>query len=131
MRYESMFGIATAVAVLGAVALAFSVIGSPAHERALALDRKRVTDLQTLQSRVEHAYWEKELPAVSPDRTLRDPLTAKPYEYRRLDAIHYQLCATFQLPSDKPEEDRQPFVRDWSHRAGRTCYRLGASRSAE
>ncbi len=126
-----MFGMATAVAVLGGVALAFSVIGSPAHERALALDRKRVADLQKLEARVDQAYWAKELPAVSPDSTLRDPLTAKPYEYRRLDAMHYQLCATFQLASDKPEGDIDPFASNWSHRAGRSCYRLGASRRAE
>jgi hypothetical protein len=126
-----MFGIATAVAVLGGVALAFSVIGSPAHQRALALDRKRVSDLQKLEARVDQVYWEKGLPAVSPDRTLTDPLTAEPYEYRRIDALHYQLCATFQLSSDKPDEDSLPFVRDWSHHAGRTCYRLGVPRTAE
>ncbi len=133
MKFEAIAGVATAAIVLGGVALAFSVIGSPAHERSLALDRKRMEDVRTLSSRIDEAYDEsgQRLPAVAPDSELRDPVTGKPYEYRRLGARHYQLCANFALTSEKVDARLETGVWEWPHRAGRTCYRLGTNSSAK
>jgi len=132
MKLEAIAGVTTAAVVLGGVALAFSVIGSPAHERALALDRKRMEDLRALAQRIDESYYAsgERLPAVVPDGGLNDPVTAKPYDYRRLGASHYQLCATFDLPSEKVDARLEAVTWDWPHRAGRTCYRLGTNSSA-
>jgi hypothetical protein len=132
MKLDPIVGVATAVVVLGGVALAFSVIGSPAHERALALDSKRVVDLRALSYRIDQEYDEsgQRLPAVAPDGEIRDPVTAKPYEYRRLGARHYELCANFALASEKVEARPETATWDWPHRAGRMCYRLGTNSNA-
>jgi hypothetical protein len=99
----------------------------------LALDTKRVVDLRALSYRVDQAYDEsgQRLPAVAPDGEIRDPVTAKPYEYRRLGARHYELCAIFDLASEKADRGFEPSDYDWSHRKGRTCYRLGTNSNAK
>jgi hypothetical protein len=47
-----------------------------------------------------------------------DPLTHAPYEYERLGATHYRLCATFARASEASAA-AAPL-----HRAGRSCYRV-------
>ena len=52
----------------------------------------------------------------------RDPQTGRPYEYMRVDARHYRLCAVFNRAS----ETGGPTEPYWAHGAGRTCYLLAA-----
>jgi hypothetical protein len=51
-----------------------------------------------------------------------DPITARPYEYRKAGDDRYELCAVF----DRPSEDGQRMVDDpfWSHSSGRYCFTL-------
>ena len=108
----------TAVASAG-----FLVLGSPAKQRELRLDNKRVEDLGEIKAAV-HAYqlqhntlpptlhaiedgWSRPIP--------RDPHTSQPYEFTVLDSGRYELCAVFHHPSDGA-------TRSWEHRAGRHCF---------
>ncbi|MDD5710897.1 MAG: DUF5671 domain-containing protein [Candidatus Colwellbacteria bacterium] len=97
------------VFALSAIVAAFIIIGSPAEQRVLRLDQRRIEDLQSIQSQVV-SYWQSKevLPATFDD--LKDPLLnysipkdpefedGKVYEYRVLGDLSFELCATFAQP---------------------------------
>jgi hypothetical protein len=128
MTVERIAGIAAfAVVVLG-VAIGFAAIGPPQHVRLVELDRRRVSDLQSIENTLrfdpaEHVTgFQPKLPSQRGNDWPRDPLTSEPYGYQRENATRYRLCATFALPSDADENPLR-----WRHGAGRTCYRLDIS----
>jgi hypothetical protein len=117
--------------VLFAIAVGFFAVGSPQEARRRQLDRKRVEDLQGIASDLT-SYATRDstrtLPAsLSPIDSLAepghprvDPGTKAPYEYRRIDDMHYELCATFE--SELREQDLEGWEPGWAHPAGRTCF---------
>jgi len=133
-----------AIVALGAIAVVagFVIAGSPMRERQLQFDDRRVNDLSMLQSQIVY-YWQgKEvLPpnlAALQDDIIGfippvDPRTGESYEYRPLGGTAFELCATFELPSEGDSRDiyvappvTKPIdgsVTDtWQHDAGRTCF---------
>ena len=116
----SMIVATTAVASAG-----FMVLGSPAKQRELRLDNKRVDDLREITAAVDayrqrhntlpptlHAMeeaWSRAIP--------RDAHTSQPYEFKVFESGRYELCAVFQHPSDDG-------ARSWVHRAGRHCFTM-------
>jgi hypothetical protein len=117
--------LAVVVVVLIVVA-AFVMLGSPSHQRALALDLRRAQDLSDIARELHEQYGAAPLPAqlTAPER---DPISGHPYEYRRLSPRDYLLCAHFDLPDTST--DRPSYASDfWHHAAGRVCYRLDARR---
>jgi hypothetical protein len=113
---------ACTIVVIGVV-LAFGVIGSPAHARLLALDQRRVDDLDAIVQAIGDDGTSKaparlaDIRAVSVGTSFNDPVTGKPYEYHRETAHRYELCAVFTLPTDPGDSGR------WKHPAGRACRR--------
>lgn len=112
------------VVTTAAVVAGLAVLGSPATQRELRLDDRRVEDLVEIEHAVgSYRLKHKSLPnslralfAEMPWTTMAaDPVTAEPYEYRVLDQNHYELCATFQRASDER-------VSSWQHGIGRTCF---------
>ncbi|MDD5711010.1 MAG: hypothetical protein PHV43_02850, partial [Candidatus Colwellbacteria bacterium] len=97
------------VFALSAIVAAFMIIGSPAEQRVLRLDQRRIEDLQSIQSQIV-SYWQSKevLPATFED--LKDPLLGysipkdpefedgKVYEYKVLGDLSFELCATFAKP---------------------------------
>jgi hypothetical protein len=123
--YRAIPAVAIAVVLLAVVA-AFIMLGSPTHQRALALDRQRVRDLRDTAQELHEQYATEPLPAKLA-QPKRDPISGAPYEYRRLSGRDYMLCAQFELPEART--DREPYVSEsWRHAAGRFCYRLDAHR---
>lgn len=121
---NKVFGIVTVLLVLGGVAAGFVLLGSPAHGRLIALDERRVDNLQTMSSRINQRYSGRTLPeTLPPDLVLNDPQTRRPYRYRREGTKTYTLCATFALPSDK-QDAVPPYVdmKLWEHRSGTVCF---------
>ena len=117
---------------IGGIVVAFLTIGSPGRAREAALDERRVQDLQSIAARLHERYGETggTLPpvltsAVTEDEfgrsVARDPVTQRRYQYRRLSARRYELCATFAAPSER-RDDGFPNAASWSHGAGHTCY---------
>ncbi len=113
--------------VIAALAGAFFALGSPGHQRSLRLDERRMNDLGQLSARIErHA---KSQGALPPELSVlesgdvfpipADPDTDAPYEYKLVDANHYQLCAVFALPS--ADDNRQQYG-DRRHAAGKQCF---------
>lgn len=119
-----LVGIVFAV-VIGTVAGAFYLLGTPAEERTRRLDDRRVSDLQRLQLAID-LYWTRNgrLPSTLEELAKeagtniygRDPVSGQPYEYRANDADTYELCAAFER-----EEQTGGF---WSHGPGRRCFEM-------
>ena len=145
------FARGTVAAVAVAIVAGFFVVGSPAQQRKIRFDDRRVGDLQMLQGQIINQWTMKEkLPAKLDD--LRDslsgfvppvdPETNQPYAYTVSAPLSFKLCATFSRPSlDKtfgkstgatplyrtpvevyPYGYMGEFDQNWSHDAGEKCF---------
>lgn len=93
---------------------AFCVMGSPAKQRLLRFDEKRLGDLQSIQWQVI-SYFQSKQKLPENLQELNNPLSGQTlpvdpefekgitYEYNVLDAklLKFELCATFALPIPK------------------------------
>ncbi len=94
--------------VVFAVIYSFSIMGSPAKQRLLRLDDKRVGDLQSIQYQVIN-YWQQKEELPESLEILANPLTGyslpvpplfkkgEKYEYNVKSKLTFELCATFSL----------------------------------
>ncbi|MFA7285735.1 MAG: DUF5671 domain-containing protein [Candidatus Paceibacterota bacterium] len=102
----------SSVLVLLLVIFSFYIMGSPASQRQLRLDERRISDLQSIQSAVINYWQQKEkLPITLTE--LSNPLsgfTLPPdpefqkgfvYEYKVKEGLTFELCATFAKPIPK------------------------------
>jgi len=131
---------AVIVIVAATVASGFFIIGSPKTERLHRFDYQRLSDLQMIQDQAVYFWQSKErLPATLSNLTDEisgfqvpfDPETKAGYEYRIISATTFELCATFNLPSDERESmETAPMAapysksgfNNWKHEAGRQCF---------
>lgn len=121
--------IGVAVVVVAATVIAsFLVLGSPAEQRLLRLDERRVEDLNGLRAHV-NAYWRANarLPSSLDDagqgaELYRDPASGEEYGYRVIGERAYELCADFDRPFMPESADLA--MRFWPHPAGRHCFPL-------
>jgi len=132
-RRNTLLAAGALVIVLVVLALGFHRLGSPADQRAITADERRVQDLRGLAHNI--AAWHK----LAPPPTLADlrqhqflhltdPVTRAPYEYHLKAGTEYELCATFDTASADSDErwvQHSPF---WQHLKGRYCYELDSSR---
>lgn len=116
---------AACVAVAAGVIAGFSLLGSPAHQRQIGADRRRVENLRAIawELHARPGGLPQSLNELKADRT--DPVTGAPYEYRPVGGTEYELCATFEAPQP-PEPRPAPY---WRHGAGRECFRLDSTKS--
>lgn len=138
-RFGRALAIVAAVAVAAALAAAFAVMRSPAAERAVTLDQRRVQDLQRIVDAVDawyrvHDRLPPDLAAVveQPGSTVpgADPVTGTAYEYIAGAGRDYRLCADFGTDTaDTGAVDGSPLPRGqrWDHPAGHHCFSREAS----
>jgi hypothetical protein len=131
--------IAAAVVVAASLAAALVVMRSPAAERAVTLDQRRVQDLQRIGYAVDawyqvHDALPPDLAAVAkqPGSTVptSDPATGTTYEYIAGAARDYQLCATFETDTAQTgagEGYVAPRAPAWDHPSGHHCFAREAS----
>lgn len=126
---------ASLAVAITAIVYGFYLAGSPFKQRLIKFDSQRVSDLQTIQSRVVY-YWQQKnkLPPsldaltdnISGFTTPKDPDTNQPYEYKATGALSFELCANFSLPSGGKENVPRimiyPPPDNWDHGAGRFCF---------
>lgn len=135
MSFNRLFVAATFAIVIAGVAAAFTFLGTPSYERLVALDEVRVTDLQRIASLLHDKYQTGNLPdRLSEGMMLKDPVTKRAYQYRRVDGKHYVLCAVFAAAESPDRGQQYPpgaqwLPRDWPHSAGRACYELDVTAS--
>lgn len=133
--------VAAAILVVGSIAIGFSVLGTPASQRAIRYDSQRVSDLQGIQWQVV-SFWQNKgvMPATLADladplssfMVPNDPETGEPYQYEATGPLSFNLCATFNRPSlgamsAAPYENRltypaDPHGENWEHTSGVHCY---------
>ncbi len=137
--------VAAVVVVLG---VAFWFAGSPMKARLLAQDRQRVQDLAAIGRQVERYYSNKgSLPEslgacdINPGTFVEqkvDRVTGRPYQYRVIDATHFEVGANFELPGAsgmpegrprRPGETAVENERFWAHGAGLQTFRIDAART--
>jgi hypothetical protein len=135
---------ATILAV-SALVYGFSVIPTPAQQRELKLDHKRVSDLGEIQFSIDEYYRNSHrLPASLDELTTNtyyaskelgktDPETKQSYEYSIVSEKTYQLCATFTTDSEKEMDyydsenyNYSSFKAKFKHPKGRYCFDLDA-----
>lgn len=95
-----------------AIIYSFSIMGSPAQQRLLRLDDRRVSDLQSIQSQVIN-YWQQKEELPESLEVLTNPISSysvplpplfengEKYEYNVKSKLTFELCATFALPIPK------------------------------
>jgi hypothetical protein len=95
--------------------------------RSESADDRRIADLQRLTHaieiyRVQHDVLPATLVKLPPDPAAPihtfDPITNRPYDYRPLGPLAYEVCARFDAAlADEPRDF-------WWHDAGRQCFAL-------
>ena len=124
--------------IIASIICGFVTFGSPATQRATRLDNQRASDLGNIQWQVlNHWQANETLPTTLEDLKDEfggyyvpvDPETKTAYEYTVTGPLTFELCATFERPSDaelmNPSMTRPVdygFDSRFPHEAGRTCY---------
>jgi hypothetical protein len=127
-----LFAGAACAMVTVAFCIGLGVAGTPARQRLIEADKKRVQDLRNLAMSIKSRH--DQSGALPTSLTLpafphaADPVTGVAYEYHIQFGAAYNLCAVFSTAS---EDDRNPYLSSeqfWRHNAGRTCFALDASK---
>ena len=123
--------VATLVVVATLVA-AFLVMRSPAVQREVTLDQRRVQELQRIGYAIDaYVVLHESLPpdlatlAAQPGSTvsLRDPVTAAPYAYQATGKDRYRVCADFSTDTAKTGEALMDSPgMSWAHGVGHQCF---------
>lgn len=128
-----------AVVTIVSIGAGFWIIGSPTDQRNRRFDMQRVSDLQMLQGQVLYYWTQKgEIPAelgdlqdsISGFIVPMDPETGAAYEYRTIEKLKFELCATFKTvgpdsynqPKSLIYAPNDPYSQNWAHQAERTCF---------
>lgn len=121
--------IVASVVVLATVIASVLVTGTPAMQREMKLDARRVDDLRSLETEIQrHVLQKGALPAslaALADRpgvglAIVDPVTRQPYEFMPIDTRAYHLCAAFS--TDTAETRSTERETEWAHGTGRVCF---------
>ena len=108
--------------VFALIVWSFFVMGSPFKQRQLALDDRRVSDLQNIQSQLIN-YWQQKEKLPKDLSTLSNPMSGfsipvdpefqkgKKYEYNIKDekTLTFELCADFSLPMPQGWQEYQKY----------------------
>lgn len=119
------------IVVVATVAGAIVVMGSPAEQRRMRIDERRVDDLRRIEAAVRLYHGDAgalpatlDVLAAQPGVALdaADPETGSSYGYRKAGGDAFELCATFatDTAARKPGEHWQE--PRWAHGAGRHCF---------
>lgn len=112
---------------------ALLIVESPKQARERKLDNAVLEDFNTISSGLMDYYQKQQkLPAnleelklgapFVTEENLKDPETAKPYEYKMLGDKKYQLCAVFRTSNLGQEDIENQFYREqWPHKTGEQC----------
>jgi len=113
-----------------AVGFGLNTTGTPAAQRHLEADRRRIEDLRsianTMHSMPALPHSIADIQTERPGLRVRDPESGVLYSYSPKSADEFELCATFYSSN----ADREPPYANqfWSHRAGRACFAFDRKR---
>lgn len=131
------FAIGSVVVVLASFVVAFIVMGSPGHARAMRFDEERVSDLSNIQWQIVSQWQNTEKMPQSLDALSdplsgftvpKDPETGASYTYEVTGNLSFKLCADFSLESSTTQQVSSrayPTLAEnenWQHPAGEYCF---------
>lgn len=140
-RLPRIFTSLILLALVASIVSGFFIVGTPKDQRQRRFDELRVSDLQMLQNEIVQ-YWSMKyaLPAtlvnledsISGFIVPTDPDNKQPYEYKIIDQLTFELCATFSQSSQAGNnatkgERYYPYpvgytVQNWDHDIGQKCF---------
>lgn len=126
------FSVVFVAVVLLAVVTAFVLVGSPAKAREAREDNQRIMNLQEINSAIMDFYnRESRLPddlksLTISDLSLQDPVTKIAYEFNKINANAYELCANFAQALQKESDMTEGWYFDpvWTHGIGHQCFEV-------
>ncbi|MDN5782220.1 MAG: hypothetical protein L0H23_09415 [Luteimonas sp.] len=121
------------IVVLATLAGAIAVMGSPAEQRRMRLDERRVGDLRQIEAAMRAYQVDTDAlpdtldvldarPGVALD--VSDPETGLRYEYRKTGADVFELCAVFVTDTAARKAGRRWQEPRWVHGTGRHCFTI-------
>lgn len=140
-----LVGWATAALLVVTIVAGFFIVGTPWQARLYRFDDQKVSDLQGIQSQIV-TWWQakQKLPGTLADlnnslsgyQVPTDPQSGDAYEYIPGEGLSFQLCATFNAPTQPYGQQGRAVVTYptpagiegyktndvWQHDAGRTCF---------
>lgn len=141
---SKLFGAGAIVVVLATLVIGFMNIETPSEVREIRLDEQQVSDLQNIQYAVEEYYRVEETlpeeyaPLFASTNRPEAPEGRDPYRYTVIDETTYELCATFQHPSQANSSIARPVLvplektnYTWEHGAGEQCFKRVVTPDAE
>ncbi|MBL7045103.1 MAG: hypothetical protein ISR98_00680 [Parcubacteria group bacterium] len=141
VKKAKTIGWITTLIVLVTIISGFFIIGTPASQRLIRFDERKVEDLQSIQWRVVSFYQSKErLPKNLEE--LKDPISSfavpvdaqsgEDYGYNIISGFTFELCADFNKESTGTQNENiriaKPFggpgIEDsnWAHDEGEVCF---------
>jgi len=129
--------------VIATIAYGIMLMGSPALQRARALDEQRVNDLSGIQNRIVYSQWQSKGTVPDALDALRDPIsgyvvptdpeTGAAYGYTKISTNSFKLCATFKTVFGTSTSDVAlqsypvmypsiPANENWQHDIGNVCF---------
>jgi K+-sensing histidine kinase KdpD len=122
------------VVVLIAIVTAFILVGSPAKAREAREDNQRIMNLQEINNSIAEFYHrENKLPddlksLTLSESTLQDPVSKVSYEFNKINATTYELCANFVHVLQKESDAIENWYFDpaYAHGVGRQCFEVKA-----
>jgi len=136
---RNIWRVVAAILVVGSIVAGFSVLGTPSSQRMLRYDSQKVSDLQNIQWQIVN-YWQQKGALPTTLEQLQDPISgfvipvdpqSQPYEYKKINNLAFELCATFNKPAQVTNGSMVPAVytepygklgETWQHETGRQCF---------
>ncbi len=124
--------------ILVSIIFGFFTAGSPIKARLYNFDERKISDLQQVQYQIIN-YWQRKevLPAnlneltdtISGFKAPVDPQSGNGYEYAVKGKTDFELCATFNLPTNfgiiGKSVSAYPsgiYNENWNHESGKQCF---------
>ncbi len=145
-KARKMWAVIVGIIIAISIILGFSVLGSPQTQRLIRYDNQKVSDLNEIQWQVI-SYWQMNgtIPVSLSDIKSSqqyviiptDPQSKTTYEYRKMDAMTFELCAEFNKENMANQNQYGYEVapvgvgfgkmdviqnNNWNHKAGRQCF---------
>lgn len=131
MSRDGWAAVAATVAVVVVVILGFRVLGSPANQRQVQADLRRVQTLADLAQQINQRWSSGSRPLPGdlesfPKAVKEDPVNGQPFVYHARSNEEYELCADFA--TDNRDAPTANTADPWIHPRGEYCFQFYASR---